>query len=536
MENVAQLLPDDESRDLFRPTPLFKRLVAEGRLGRKTGAGFYKKEGKEILVLDPETNEYRPQKKVEFESLAATRGLKTPGERIRALIGGKDRAAEFAWKHLAGTLIYSARRIPEISDEIVSIDRAMRWGFAWDLGPFEVWDAIGVAESVARMEAEGLEVPAPVKAMLERGRPSFYAEQPGAVATTYYDLVAATPRPLPARPGVLLLTDVRTARKPLRANAAASVWELGDGVLGVEFHSKMNTISGDTLEMVEAAIDAAESGDHAGVVIGNQAANFSAGANIQLLVESARAKRWDAIEKMIRAFHRTALRMRYSQKPVVVATQGLALGGGCEVPLASHQVFAAAESYMGLVELGVGLIPAGGGTRELACRAHEAVPENVSQDIFPWIRRAFETIAMAKTSTSAEEARSLGFLRPTDVVVANRDRALEDSRCAVLALAERGFAPPLPRTAVRVAGRPGVAELGITIHQFREGGHISEYDAVLARHLAAVLCGGEVDDNVRVSEQYLLDMECDVFLRLCGEARTQERIEHLLKTGKPLRN
>lgn len=534
MENVVKLLPDDESKDVFRPPEIFKKLVDAGRLGRKSGAGFYKKEGKEILVLDRDSFEYRSQKKVEFESIAEARQEKEVGPRIKKLLEGSDSAAEFAWKHLAGTLAYSARRIPEIADDIVAVDRAIRWGFNWDLGPFEIWDAIGVRSSVERMKKDGIDVPDWVTSMLESGRESFYGHD--GERFTHFEISTGKEAPVPERDGVLLLSDVRAASKPVLTSPGASLWDIGDGVLCVEYHSKMNTISSDTLNLIVESVDVVEKGDYRGLVIGNQGPHFSAGANIQMLVEAALEGNFGAIDEMIRAFHRTAMRIRYSTRPVVVATQGLSLGGGCEIPLAAHRIQASAETYMGLVELGVGLIPAGGGTRELACRAHESVPENLEADIFPYIKRAFQTVAMGTVSSCAPEARDLGFLKETDGISMNRDRALADARRVVTHLSECGFRAPPRRDAVRVVGSPGFAELKILIHQYREGGHISPYDAHLATQLAYVLCGGEVDDDARVSEEYLLDLEREVFIELCKQPKTHERIGHTLKTGKPLRN
>jgi len=534
MDNAPDLLPDDESLDLFKPTEALKRLVQEGRFGRKSGAGFYKKEGRDILVLDPKTFEYRTQEKVAFESIAAQRGEKGLGAKISKLLSGDDPAAQFAWKHLAGVFCYSARRIPEISDNVVAIDRAMRWGYAWDQGPFEIWDGIGVRESVERMDREGVEVPENVLNMLEKGRESFYDFEEN--RRTFFDFATGKAEPEPERSGVLSLDDIRRSSKPLLGNKAASVWDVGDGVLCVEFHSKMNTLDGDILETIVRAIDLAEKEDYAGVVVGNQAPNFSAGANLSKLAEAARNGQWNDIEDMIRGFHRVAMRMRYALKPVVVATQGLALGGGCEISLAAHHWQAAAETYTGLVEIGVGLIPAGGGTREFACRAHEAVPGSVRSSIFPFIRQTFETVAQAARSSSAEHARTLRFLRGSDGVSANRDRVLADAKRVAVFKAEQGFRPPAPRDAVRVVGREGLSELEIIVHQFKEAKYISDYDAHLAITFGRVLCGGDVDDDQTVTEEYLLDLECVTFLELCHEEKTLERIDHILKTGKPLRN
>lgn len=538
MENAHKLVPDDESRDLFIPPDFLKRLVQEGRFGRKSGAGFYKKEGKEILVLDLDTFEYGPQKKVKLASLERAKKKNTTAERMRALVNGKDAAAGFSWRLLSETLLYSARRVPEITDDIVSVDRALRWGFNWEMGPFEIWDALGVKKCVDRLSQEGREVPELVENLLRSGQKSFYAfrKKKGARRRVFFDLASQKLEPVPERPGVIWLDDIRERDKPLSTNSCASIWNLGDGVLGVEFHSKMNSLSEETLDMLVEAADVAESGDYAGVVIGNQAANFSVGANLVGVSTAAKEQRWDLIESMIRKFQHAALRLRYCARPVVAAVQGMALGGGCEIPLACARVQAAAETYMGLVELGVGLIPGGGGTRELACRAAESVPLGTQAELFPYLRRSFEAVAQARVSSSAEEARAFGFLSTVDGVSMNRDRTLADAKRAVLHLAEGGYRPPRRRTAVRVAGEPGLAEMEVILHQFHQAGYASDYDVFLGRKFAHVLCGGAIDAEYPVREEYLLDLEREVFLSLCGEAKTLERIEHTLKTGKPLRN
>jgi 3-hydroxyacyl-CoA dehydrogenase len=538
MENAHRLLPRDESRDFFVAPPILKRLVKEGRLGRKTDAGFYKKVGKDILVLDLETFDYRPQRDVRFASLEMASREKGVGARLKALVEGDDRAARYAWRLLSETLLYAARRVPEIADEIVSVDRALRWGFNWELGPFEAWDAIGVAGSAARLAKEGKELPPLLEKVLATKAKTFYdvVESRGERRRAYFDLTSASHVPEPERPGVLLLESVRLRREPIRAARGASLWDLGEGVLGVEFHSKGNSLSGEMLALMEEAVEIVERGGHAGLVIGNQATNFSVGANLVELAAAAGEKQWEAIDLMIRQFHRAVLRLRYAAKPVVVAVQGMALGGGCEVAFAGARVQAAAESYMGLVELGVGLIPAGGGTRELACRAAEAVPAGVGADFFPFLRAYFETVATARTSTSAADARSLGFLRAVDAISMNRDRVLADARRAVIHLAETGYRPPRPRAAVSVAGRGGLAELKVLLRQYEEAGYATEYDVHLGKKLAYVLCGGDIDSEYPVSEEYLLDLERETFLSLCGEAKTQERIAHMLKTKKPLRN
>ena len=538
MKNVYDLVPDDESRELFKAPAFLQRMVDEGRLGRKSGGGFYRKEGKDILVLDLESFEYREAREVSFPSLESAREAKGLPARIQALVSGDDPASAYVWKLLSETMLYSARRVPEICDDLVSVDRALRWGFNWELGPFELWDALGVRATVERIEEEGREVPALVEALLSGGKDSFYsvAGEGADRRRSVFVPGGGTLEAIEDRAGVILLDNVRMRGEPLESNPSASVLDIGEGVLCVEFHSKMNTISGETLELVRRGVDVAEQGGYAGLVIGNQAPNFSVGANIKELASAALEKDWKAIEGMIRGFHATALKLRYSSIPVVCTVQGMALGGGCEIPLACDAIQAAAETYIGLVELGVGLIPAGGGTREMACRAAEAVPPGYPVDSFGFLMRYFENISMAKISGSAAEARQLGYLRPVDGISMNRDRALCDARTRVLAIAAEGYRPPCPRHSVKVAGGAGIAELQILLSQYSGGGFISEYDEFLAGRFAYALCGGNIDAEFPVSEQYLLDLECEVFLGLLGEQKTLDRISHTLKTGKPLRN
>ena len=538
MKNVYDLVPDDESRELFKAPAFLQRMVDEGRLGRKSGGGFYRKEGKDILVLDLESFEYREAREVSFPSLESAREAKGLPARIQALVSGDDPASAYVWKLLSETMLYSARRVPEICDDLVSVDRALRWGFNWELGPFELWDALGVRATVERIEEEGREVPALVEALLSGGKDSFYsvAGEGADRRRSVFVPGGGSLETIEDRAGIILLDNVRMRGEPLESNPSASVLDIGEGVLCVEFHSKMNTISGETLELVRRGVDAAEQGGYAGLVIGNQAPNFSVGANIKELASAALEKDWKTIEGMIRGFHATALKLRYSSIPVVCAVQGMALGGGCEIPLACDAIQAAAETYIGLVELGVGLIPAGGGTREMACRAAEAVPPGYPVDSFGFLMRYFENISMAKISGSAAEARQLGYLRPVDGISMNRDRALCDARTRVLAIAAEGYRPPCPRHSVKVAGGAGIAELQILLSQYSGGGFISEYDEFLAGRFAYALCGGNIDAEFPVSEQYLLDLECEVFLGLLGEQKTLDRISHTLKTGKPLRN
>ncbi len=538
MENSKRLLPNDESLARFEVPEVLSRLVEAGRLGRKSGAGFYKKEGRDILVLDLDTFEYRAPREVSFASLEAAKTAGGPGERIKALVSGDDKAARYAWRLLSETLLYAARRVPEIAGDIVSVDRAMRWGFNWELGPFETWDAIGVRDAVERMKADGQEIPPVVEQLLGAGHDSFYArlDDDGSARRSYFDLASSSQTVIPTRPGTFDLEALRERGEALKSAGDASIWDLGDGVLGVELHSKMNSISGETLGVINEAIDLAEARDYAGVVLTGRGPNFSVGANLKLVAAAIEARKWDDVENMIRKFHATVLRMRYAPKPIVTATHGMALGGGCELALAADRVQAAAETYIGLVELGVGLIPGGGGTRELTCRAHERAPGELPTAVFQFLQEYFDTVANARTSTSAAHGRALGFLQDGDGISMNADRTLRDAKAKVLNLADSGYRPPRPRHAVRVAGRPGLAEFKVLLRQYQAGAFVSDYDVHLGERFAYALCGGDVHQEYTVTEEYLLDLERQVFMSLLGEEKTQARIAHTLKTGKPLRN
>jgi 3-hydroxyacyl-CoA dehydrogenase len=429
---------------------------------------------------------------------------------------------------------YAANRIPEIADTVVDIDRGMKWGFSWELGVFEVWDAVGVEKSVARMKEEGQSVPANVQRMLNAGATSFYKEESG--QKSYFDFASGQYVPLAETPGVTILKSVKDRSGVVRKNAGASLVDLGDGVACLEFHSKMNAIGGDTLQMVKQSLAEVEK-NFLGLVVGNQGVNFSVGANLMLLLLEAQEENWEDIEMIVRAFQNATMSLRYSPKPVVVAPFQMTFGGGCEMVLHADRVRASAETYMGLVEVGVGLIPAGGGTKELTVRVLDSIPKGVDDaDPFPFIKRAFETIALAKVATSAEEARSLGFLSADDSISMNSDRLIADAKQEVLSLAATGYIQPQQRTDILALGMPALSTLKLGIHQMVRGGYISEYDALIGTKLARILTGGDLNHTTRVSEQYLLDLEREAFLSLCGERRTQERIGHMLKSGKPLRN
>jgi len=535
-ENLYQAVPNDERRDVLVPPDFMREMVKRGWTGNKAGQGFYKKQrgegGKtEYEVFDYKTLEYKPAEKVRFPSIDAAKANENTAERIRALIYGKDRVGEFLWKTISANLIYTANRIPEIADDIVNIDNAVKWGFNHELGTFELWDAIGVEKSVAKMREEGQEIPPLVQKLLDSGKKSFYEKREG--RTYYFDFASGDYEEVAPRAGVTVLKSLKDQSKVIKKNASASLIDLGDGVACLEFHSKMNAIGADTISMMNFSVK--EAGEnYEALVIGNQAENFSVGANIMLLLLGIQEGEWDEIGMSVRQFQNANMNLRYSAKPVVVAPQGMALGGGCEITMHGDKARAAAESYIGLVEVGVGLIPGGGGVKELVLRAVEDTsPE---EDLFNRIKNVSQTIAMARVSTSAVEARELGFLRESDHITMNRDRLIEDAKQTALAMVREGYEQPHPRTDIPVLGEPALATIKMAVHMMVRGGFISEYDAHVAKKLAHIITGGDLSHKTLVSEQYLLDLEREAFVSLCGEKKTQERIQHMLKTGKPLRN
>jgi 3-hydroxyacyl-CoA dehydrogenase len=539
IKNLFEALPEDEEREMFVVPEVLAKMVQRGLLGNKTKAGFYKKQKgesdkREIWALDTATLDYRPLEKVKLPSLDMAKNIEDLPERVKALTWGKDRVGAFLWKTVTRVLAYSAKRIPEIADNVVEVDRAMRWGFGWELGPFEVWDAIGVEKSVARMKEEGMSVPSNVEQMLAAGGTSFYKKDNG--QQSYFDFASGKYVPLADPPGVLLLKSVKDRTGVVKKNAGASLVDIGDGVACLEFHSKMNAIGGDTLQMLKFALGEVEK-NFVGLVVGNQGANFCVGANIMLMLMEAQEENWEELDMMTRAFQNSTMSLRYSPKPVVVAPFQMVFGGGCEMVLHGDRVRAAAETYIGLVEVGVGIIPAGGGTKEMLLRVMDSIPKGVDDaDPFPFVKRAFETIALAKVATSAEEARSLGFLSTDDTISMNADRLIADAKKEVLALAASGYVEPQQRKDILALGAPALATLKLGIHQMKRAGYISDHDAEIGTRLAKILTGGDLNHPTRVSEQYLLDLEREAFLSLVGMRKTQERIGHMLKTGKPLRN
>jgi 3-hydroxyacyl-CoA dehydrogenase len=535
MKNLETRLADEADRAAFAAPPFLQAMLDRGLLGEKAGRGFYRRapadEGGGLLVLDPATLEYRPVRPVSLPSLEAARAIDDPGDRIRALFLGRDRVGELLRATLGPALLYAARVAPDIAHSIDDVDRAMRWGFGWELGPFETWDAIGLEEVLRACAAEA---PPLVRARLDQsaraGTPAAFRplgpDRP-AGATRRYRLVP------PAAPDLLLLRSARERCRVVRQNPGASLVDLGDGVLAVELHSKMNVIGADTIEMLGRGVEEA-SRHFAALVVGTEAAHFSAGANLMLLLLEAQEGNWEEIDLTVRAFQRANLALRDAPVPVVVAPVGLTLGGGCEILLHGDRAQAAAESYIGLVETGVGLVPAGGGTKEMLARAMEAAPPGAT-DLVSIVRPVFETIGFAKVSASAADARRLGFLREADGVTMNRERLVHDAKQTALALA-RDYRPPPPRAAIRVGGEEVLAALRLGLHLAWRAGHISDHDRLVGEKLAWILAGGDLPHPAYVTEQYLLDLEREAFVSLCGERKTQERIAHTLKTGKPLRN
>jgi len=547
IRNIYENIPNDESRELYKVPALIEEMAKRGWIGDKTGSGFYKRVKKaggesEILTLDPAKMEYRPQQKARFASIEAGKAIESTRDRLRMLCGpaleGKvgDKAQKFIWGVLSGMCLYAARRVPEISDSIADVDRAMRWGFGWELGPFEIWDAIGVEAMARQLEKEGKAKPPLVSGLLTSAKKSFYESAKG--ETSYFDFAGKAYKPVPQADGIIILKSLKERGREIEKNSGASLIDLGDGVICCEFHSKMNAIGGDLLGMIHKGL-ARLRADFDAMVIANQAENFSAGANLMLVLMTAQEQEWDDLHVMVRQFQNTTLAIKHSPKPVVVAPQGLALGGGCEVVLHGTRVHAAAEAYMGLVEVGVGLIPAGGGSKEMIIRANERAEGEEDLDLFHALKPVFENIAMARVSTSGEEARDLGYLRRADLVAMNLERLVADAKETALGLVRsewRQTAPSPNEPSIRVLGQEFSAAAKLAVYMMLKGEYISEYDAIVARKLGHILAGGALTSAQLVSEQYLLDLEREAFVSLCGERKTQERIAHTLKTGKPLRN
>jgi 3-hydroxyacyl-CoA dehydrogenase len=533
--NVYENAPDDESRDLFVPPDFLTKMVAKGLLGRKSGAGFYKKlkgaEEKGVLTLDLDTLEYREGRKASFPELEALKPIEDPVERLKKLVFGKGRAGEAAWKMLAPSLSYAAMRVGEICDDLSAVDRAVRWGFNWTLGPFEIWDALGFRDVTERLRAEQYRLPEWVTTLFCTGGESLYRRDNGSVrAPTARAGVLA---PVPPDPREHDFQILHKGGNVVRHNPGASLLDLGDGVFCLEFHSKMNVIGQDTISMIMTACKEAETQGQA-LVVANQGENFSAGANLMLLLMEAQEGNWDEIDAIVRQFQAATNRLEQCGVPVVTAPHGLTLGGGCEVTMAGKAIRAAAETYIGLVEVGAGVVPAGGGCMRLYKRNVATLAD--STDVYPALRKTFETIGMAKVATSADEARDVGFLRPQDTWSMNGDHRIADAKDLALALARAGFEPTRPQQQIPVMGSAGVALVESVLFNMEQGRYISEHDRTIGRELGRIISGGNVPGPTTVSEQHLLDLERESFLKLCGERKSLERMHAILTTGKPLRN
>lgn len=538
--NVARGLKenckDDEARHLFELPDYVLKMNENKWLGDKSGQGFYKKikndKGKsEILSLNLETLEYGPKSKVKFDTLEATKPIDDLRERYKVLIKGKDKAGDFYRKSFFALFAYVSNRIPEISDELYRIDEGVKAGFGWELGPFESWDAMGVEHCLNKMKEEGIEVASWVADFLSKRNTSFYKVENG--KKLYYDIQSASYLPVPGYENFLILDHIRQ-EKTIWKNSGTSVVDLGDGILNVEFHTKMNSIGSEVLQGIQKGIDLAEK-DFRGLVIGNQGANFSAGANLAMLFMMAVEQEYDEIDFSIRAFQKTMMRVRYSSIPVVTAPHGLSLGGGCEINLHADAIVAAAETYIGLVEFGVGLIPGGGGTKEFALRASDEYREG--DIMLNSLRERFLTIGQAKVSTSAAEGYDLGILRKgKDRIVCNSNRLIAEAKQTAIELAEDGYTKPVERNDIKVLGRSGLGMVYAGANTMLSGNYISEHDKKISEKLGYVLCGGDLSESTLVSEQYLLDLEREVFLSLCAERKTLERVQSILTTGKVLRN
>ncbi|MFD0962812.1 3-hydroxyacyl-CoA dehydrogenase/enoyl-CoA hydratase family protein [Pseudofulvibacter geojedonensis] len=527
---------NDERHDLFKLPDFIDTMIENKWLGSKTKQGFYKKtvspEGKkEILSLDLNTLEYRSKKRASFATLELTKSIDNVIDRFKVLVSGKDKAGEFYRKNLSALFAYVSNRIPEIADNLYQIDDAMKAGFGWEHGPFQIWDAIGVEKAIEMMKAEGYEPAAWVTDMIEAGNTSFYTVKDG--ATYCYDIASKSQKKKPGQDSFIILDNIRKTNEVYK-NSGVVVEDLGDGILNCEFQSKMNSIGGDVLTGINKAIDLAEK-DYQGLVIGNQGANFSVGANIGMIFMLAVEQEYDEMNMAIKYFQDTTMRLRYSSIPTVVAPHGMTLGGGCELALHADKVVAAAETYIGLVEFGVGVIPGGGGSKEMALRASDTFAKGDVE--LNRLQEYFLTVGMAKVATSAYEAYDLGLLQKgKDLVVVNKDRQIAVAKAHAKLMAESGYTQPVRRKDVKVLGKQALGMFLVGTDSMQASNYISEHDQKIANKLAYVMAGGDLSEPTKVSEQYLLDLEREAFMSLCTERKTLERLEHMLKKGKPLRN
>jgi 3-hydroxyacyl-CoA dehydrogenase len=530
--NTYEMLPDDEEREVFKVPEFMLKMVDQGLHGNKSHKGFYRKttsaDGeKAILAYNWQTGAYAPAEKPQFASLSAVKMVDDPAQKIKMVLDGQDVAADYAWRTLRDTLIYTVKRIPEIADDVVNVDNAMKWGFNWEIGPFEMLDAIGVEAFVARAQKDGISVPAALQ-----GVESFYRYNEQG-RKEYFDLLERDYQPVPLPDGGIDLEVIRHSGGVVEKNAGASLHDLGDGVFCLEFHSKMNSISGNILSLTSKATTRAEA-EGVGLVVANQGANFSVGANLMLLAVALAEGALEDVDLMVRMFQKATMSLKYSKVPTVVAPFGMTLGGGAEFSLHADAIVAHAETYMGLVEIGVGLLPAGGGTKEMCLRAVEQA-RLYQTDISPFLFKNFQNIGMAKVSMGAAELRGLGYLRPGDGITMDKDRLIADAKQKVLSLASN-YRPSSPVAELPAPGRSVAASIKSQLWNMCQGGFITEYEEFLGGTIADVICGGDVPAGTLISENYLLELEREAFLKLCSQQKTAERIQHMLKKGKPLRN
>ncbi|GMV98877.1 MAG: 3-hydroxyacyl-CoA dehydrogenase [Candidatus Hydrogenedentota bacterium] len=539
--NVRNGCPNDERLDLMTPPDWVKKMIEKGLIGEKSGSGFYKKtnqkdeKGKTIIQgIDPETLEYRDPIKPRFECTGAVRNAETVEDKIRIMHNGTDKGAQFAWKVFANSAIYAGNRIPEIADDIVNIDNALKWGFAWDLGLFETWDVLGVKDVCDRMERDGLTPPPIAKALIAKGYGSFYKSDKG--VQYYFDLTSNEYKPVPLNPNILILKSEKERSKIVKTTESASLIDIGDGVLCCEFHSKMNAIDDGIGLMLATGADLLNEGQFSGMVIANQAPHFCVGANIFVLLGEAMQENWAKVDEMVNSFQQVNQRVRFSKGPVVAAPHHYTMGGGVEICQHADRCVISGETYGGLVEVGVGLIPGGGGCKEMVRRAFDYVPASVTDaDVGPYIRRAFEDIATAKVSTSGAEMIELGYLSANDVVIASFDQQVKRAKDMCLGMVKAGYRAPRPAT-MQALGDGAKALFRVAVYGFQLGGFASEHDAYIAEKIAHILTGGNRTAGTVITEQDVLDLEREAFLSLVGTEKTQQRIQHMLTTGKPLRN
>ncbi len=541
-KNTYDLVTEDEERDSFIIPEFVEKMIEKNLLGKKTKSGFYKTdltpEWKLIRkVINPETFEYEEFSKPDFPCLAAAKKAKTLSEKMKAIVYGDDKGSTYAWKAVASQLIYSANRIPEISDTIVEIDNSMKWGFNFEMGPFETWDAIGVAKSTAKMEQDNLAVPEKVKKMLAAGNSTFYKTENG--KTLFYDFASEIYKEVAVSKTIVSLKALKGADKLIKSCPSASLIDLGDGVFNLEFHTKMNALNGEILEFMHETLDYVDD-NGAGLVIGNQAGGmpgaFSAGADLKFMANLAKEKRYEDMDAFLAGGQAGMQRARYSSFPVVAAPYGMTLGGGCEICLGADRIVAHAELFMGLVEIGVGLLPGGGGCLNLYKKLIAGIPDAVTGlDLTKFFLPAFMSIAMAKVSMSAAEARSNGFLGPKDRIVFNRDYQIGEAKKEVLKMLDEGYAPPIKRQ-IKVVGNAAQGMVNAELFNMQSAKYVSEYDVFLARRIAFVISGGDVSANSMVDEELILQLERDAFVDFWKQEKTIARVDHMLKTGKPLRN